>query len=381
MTTRSQLLNNVLRTWDESIEGYLYLRWLIDPDLSSALEGKGHPQLEGGDILREAVLEITLGDGIRRESVNKALDEFCTQLQQEDAESVREVATKIASWILDMPSAIRGRTEDIGKYGHSTGLGRLGFLKFIAELNRINRGISDEDFKADFPEIGGSLERWKSLLANEQTSAEIAARCRTTTEVTANAVKTEQGDGKLLWRFLMAVLLDFRRQKLAQALTLERVFDDWKTENNLDRHYSYELVARLPQIVDRASVLERVQHKEVANKSVRQFFNEAHDVFLYGFDTACIALCRSLIEHALRDKLGVSRKDRRRLEFMIQEAEDKKLLDGIGLTSAESVEEAGNHIMHNIPLLRSTAQTVLDHTRIVLNKLYGDAANDETKCD
>jgi hypothetical protein len=60
MTTRSQLLNNVLRTWDESIEGYLYLRWLIDPDLSSALEGKGHPQLEGGDILREAVLEITL---------------------------------------------------------------------------------------------------------------------------------------------------------------------------------------------------------------------------------------------------------------------------------------------------------------------------------
>jgi hypothetical protein len=48
MTTRSQLLNNVLRTWDESIEGYLYLRWLIDPGLSIAFEGKGHPQLEAG---------------------------------------------------------------------------------------------------------------------------------------------------------------------------------------------------------------------------------------------------------------------------------------------------------------------------------------------
>jgi hypothetical protein len=205
--------------------------------------------------LREAVLEITAGEGLRRESLDKALDEFCSRLLKEDAESVREVATKIASWILDMPSAIRDRTEVTGKYGHSGGLGRLGFLKFIAELNRLNRSISVEDFKADFPEIGESLERWNSLLANEQALAKIAARSRTTTEVTANAVKTELEDGKLLWRFLVAVLLGLRRQRLGQALTLERVFGDWKTENNLDRHYSYELVTKLPQIVDRASVL------------------------------------------------------------------------------------------------------------------------------
>lgn len=31
--------------------------------------------------------------------------------------------------------------------------------------------------------------------------------------------------------------------------------------------------------------------------------------------------------------------------------------------------------MHNIPLLRRTAEKVLYDTRIVLNKLYGDAAN------
>ena len=88
-------------------------------------------------------------------------------------------------------------------------------------------------------------------------------------------MEAEQEDGKLLWRFLMAVLFEIRRQKPAQELSLARVFDDWKTENNLDRHYSYELVARLPQIVDRALVLEHVQHKEVANETVRRLFNEA----------------------------------------------------------------------------------------------------------
>lgn len=381
MTTRSQLLSSILRTWDQSIEGYLYLRWLVDPDLSSALEGKGYQQVEGGDVLREAVLEITSGNGPQRGSIDKALEEFCAQLQLEDAGHVREAATEIASRILDMPSAIRAKIEDIGKYGHSTGLGRLGFLKFIAELQRMNRDISDEDLKADFPEIGESLERWKSLLTNEQTSAEIAARSRTTTEVTASAVEAEQEDGKLLWRFLMAVLFEIRRQKPAQELSLARVFDDWKTENNLDRHYSYELVARLPQIVDRALVLEHVQHKEVANETVRRLFNEAHEVFLYGFDTACIALCRSLVEHALKNKVPPLPDESRELGSLIERASRARLLDGAELDSARRVARAGNDVMHNLSNLRKKAQEVLYCSRIVLNKLYGDAAGSKTESD
>jgi len=52
MTTRSQLLNTILRTWDQSIEGCLYLKWMIDPDAARALEGIGRPQLEGGHPAR-----------------------------------------------------------------------------------------------------------------------------------------------------------------------------------------------------------------------------------------------------------------------------------------------------------------------------------------
>jgi hypothetical protein len=101
---------------------------------------------------------------------------------------------------------------------------------------------------------------------------------------------------------------------------------------------------------------------EVKNQSVCSLFQEAHESFLYGFDTACIALCRSLVEHLLRDKLSVSRSEQRRLEFMIDEAETKKLLDGHERDCAEKVEAAGNKIMHNIPNLRSTAEEVLDCT-------------------
>jgi len=81
-----------------------------------------------------------------------------------------------------------------------------------------------------------------------------------------------------------------------------------------------------------------------------------------------------VLEHALRDKLSVARSEQRRLEFMIEEAESKNLLDCYERDCAEKVEEAGNKIMHNIPNLRSTSEEVLNSTRIILNKLYGDTA-------
>jgi hypothetical protein len=64
MSTRSRLLTNILRTWDHSIEGYLYLRWLIDPDVADCLGRITHPELEGGDVLREAVLDVLEGPGL-----------------------------------------------------------------------------------------------------------------------------------------------------------------------------------------------------------------------------------------------------------------------------------------------------------------------------
>ena len=104
-----------------------------------------------------------------------------------------------------------------------------------------------------------------------------------------------------------------------------------------------------------------------------QLFQEAHDAFLHGFDAAAIALCRSLVEHALKHKLSAG--GRQGLAELIKLAGKNKLLGGQSIEKiAGSVQKAGNNIMHDVANLQHTAQVVLAYTRGILNELYGVAA-------
>ena len=105
---------------------------------------------------------------------------------------------------------------------------------------------------------------------------------------------------------------------------------------------------------------------------MKALFQAAHEVYLYGFDIACIALCRGLIDHALKDKLSVLPSERPALRSLIDRAARARLLDGREQKRAERVEEAGNKAMHDLSNLRGRAQEVLDCTRSVLNKLYAE---------
>jgi len=55
---------------------------------------------------------------------------------------------------------------------------------------------------------------------------------------------------------------------------------------------------------------------EVENQIVSSLFQQAHEAFLYGFDHASIALCRSLLDHALKDKLCALRGKQQNLRIM-----------------------------------------------------------------
>lgn len=70
MSTRSKLLRTVLRAWDQSVEGSLYLDWLVEAD----------PGLDGGLVLREAVLEWAEAEEPVSQSSEKALAEFLRQV-------------------------------------------------------------------------------------------------------------------------------------------------------------------------------------------------------------------------------------------------------------------------------------------------------------
>lgn len=139
-----------------------------------------------------------------------------------------------------------------------------------------------------------------------------------------------------------------------------------------DRYYAEQIVNCLEQAVERASALAPVQLKVTSNP-VRALFQAAHQVYVYGFDIACIALCRGLLDHALKDKLSVPSSERPALRSLIDRAVRARLLERTERNCAQRVEEAGNKAMHDLSNLRGTAQEVLDCTRAVLNKLYAES--------
>jgi len=324
MSTRSKLLLNVLRAWDQSVEGALYLDWLVEAD----------PALDGGLVLREAVLEWNENEEPASEPVAKALAEFCARLSPGSASAVREKTAEMVAARSQIAQAIRESVRALRELRQELGCGRLEALnKLAAELQR---GAMDE-----------SQTSWKRIAAVQEFSAKTAALRRTTAA---------------------PVVMEAEWQRVAADAPPPTPASQDTTEE-LDRYYSYQLVTRLEQIAERASALDPIQLK-VASDPVKDLFQAAHEVYLYGFDVACIALCRSLIDHALKDRLAVPPNERPALRSLIDRARRAKLLDEPGRHSAEEVEEAGNKAMHNLSNLRRTAGEVLACTRRVLNKLY-----------
>jgi hypothetical protein len=324
MSTRSKLLLNVLRAWGQSIEGALYLDWLVEAD----------PALDGGLVLREAVLEWNETEEPASEPVEKALAEFCARLSPGTASAVREKTVEMVAARSQIAQAIRESVRALRKLRQELGCGRLEALnKLAAELQR---GAMDE-----------SQTSWKRIAALQELAAKTAALRRTTAA---------------------PVDMETEWQRVAPDAPPPAPASPDTTEE-LDRYYSYQLVTRLEQIAERASALDPIQLK-VASDPVKDLFQAAHEVYLYGFDVACIALCRSLIDHALKDRLSVPPNERPALRSLIDRARRAKLLDEPGRHHAEEVEEAGNKAMHNLSNLRRTAGEVLACTRRVLNKLY-----------
>ncbi|MFZ3213720.1 MAG: hypothetical protein WA188_19615 [Terriglobales bacterium] len=323
MSTRSKLLLNVLRAWDQSVEGALYLDWLVESD----------PALDGGLVLREAVLEWNETEEPASEPVEKALAEFCARLSRGTASAVRAKTAEMVAARSQIAQAIRESVRALRKLRQELGCGRLEALNQLAD--ELQRDAMDE-----------SQSPWRRIAAVQELSAKTAALRRTSAE---------------------PVDLEGEWQRVAADVPPPRASQD--TTEELDRYYSYQLVDRLEQIAERASALDPIQLK-VTSEPVKDLFQAAHEVYLYGFDVACIALCRSLIDHALKDRLSVPPNERPALRSLIDRAQRSNLLDEAERHSAEEVEEAGNKAMHNLSNLRRTAGEVLACTRKVLNKLY-----------
>jgi hypothetical protein len=344
---RSRLLKKVLETWDYSEEGQQYLIWLIKPEAAN---------LDGGDILREAVLDVMEEDDylqvLRVKEMEQGLEEFFkeVQLPPSTESSVREHSFALVTALSKWAEGIRSKVQVIAELRRALKRNRLETLEIVTQL--INSEVQNNEMLA--------FRRFELACKGFDLAEDLAARVTALSRTTAERLNPEEEWRKL--SFDGSSFQDPRRESADEELISER----------LGQYYSYQLVSRLETIVRRGSTLQPM-NIEVKSQSVSRLFREAHEVFLHGFDAASIALCRSLVDQALRDKLSVPQDQQQSLKSMIERAEREKLIDRNERGRAETVRKAGNEVVHDVSKvsnLQDTAADVLDCTRIVLNKLY-----------
>jgi hypothetical protein len=315
-----------------------------------------------------AVLDVVEGKGLQQNFIDDAIEEFCATLPTEEAVLTREEARRIGSWLMDLESDIRDRSKAYDAFG----------LQILARMNCDNSSVSQDGIAEDFPNQE-TLDRRSKVIESEKRLADFEALSRTTLGATLD---TDDSERRVRTRnFVRQILLDAQwRKEHSKTNSIRSAFEGWETAEKLDRYYASQLVTRLEQIVERAAPLEQVQ-LEINDVFVKQLFQSAHETFLYGFDFACIALCRSLVEHALNNKLSPPASESRQLGSLIERASREKVLTDPELEAARKVFRAGNDVMHNLTNLRKTAQEVLDCTRLVLNSLYGAHLAEEADAD
>jgi hypothetical protein len=342
MSDRSELINRVLRAWDFSREGREYLDWLLRPEAE---------KLDGGAVLREAVLDVMEDDTqlieLRRQKQQTGLEELLSSLPPKKRKKVQKATDDINVLLRQQVESLRQQAHSLRKIRHILNWDRIETLRFLSEL--IDSQTADE--------LTSILKRHE--VAREVASA-VAALRRTRTEEVDIEARWKAHSSENPWTEMVESIANDPG---------ESGFDDYREK--LDRHYAQEAVRRLDGVIDRAAALNPV-NLQVKDPIVIRLFQEAHDVYLYGFDAAAIALCRSLIEHALRNKLSPGGRDG--LEALITIADKNKVLGSQSIKDARTVQRAGNKIMHDVAKLPHSAQAVLECTRGVLNELYGVAA-------
>jgi hypothetical protein len=168
--------------------------------------------------------------------------------------------------------------------------------------------------------------------------------------------------------------------KAAQQLLSVWKLIDFGLLEGLDAKYAHEVVEKLSKIIARIMQLNALPTLSIPNRSVQLAFEEAHRCYLYGFRTACAALCRATVESSLQEALDASGYkgvlgDNASLREMLQLPKAKTLLGDLRFF-ADEVRLAGNDAVHDASKFEKRypadrVQELLLKTRKIIEHLYG----------
>ena len=182
----------------------------------------------------------------------------------------------------------------------------------------------------------------------------------------------------------------------------EDLFRKWIPENlgaGLEEAYAFEMLNKLDQVVGRSKqeAVQKILFLENVPEGVDDYMAEAAACFRYGFDKACLAVCRTALEEMLKRRIeydhgkkAIQTYDKRQerwvdkdLYALIQDAHTtygpkrrrSKYLNGPHYRSADQIRKWGNGAVHgssSIPrgVVESRAQKALLYSKQILEHLW-----------
>jgi len=146
-------------------------------------------------------------------------------------------------------------------------------------------------------------------------------------------------------------------------------------------HYADEISHLFPKLIRRAERLRVVPTQEKVPPEVRRYLEEASKCYIYGRFIACIIVCRSAIEFAIRERL-LSRGQERALSAMKNQRSDSlwSLIDLARdvfprvlkptLDDADEIRRAARDAVHISEPKPETCKDMFIKTRGVIGELY-----------
>jgi len=146
-------------------------------------------------------------------------------------------------------------------------------------------------------------------------------------------------------------------------------------------HYSQEVANLFPRLIHRAETLRVLAAQNMAPPSVQNYLEEASKCYLYGRFIACLIVCRSAIEFALRERLTAFGKESELVKMKYAREDSLKNIILVcrpifprtfkpTLDDADQVRREASNAVHNMEPSAETCKQMFIKTRGILSELY-----------
>lgn len=154
------------------------------------------------------------------------------------------------------------------------------------------------------------------------------------------------------------------------AQNIVKNLDDLQIKFAYQDFYAYQFVDKLQYIVSRALRIREVFAKKNVSEEIKTICKEAYLCFIQGYHVASIALCRSIVEVLLKERLNVEIGELGKLNDI---AYDRGIYSKGTWDRINQIRRRGNEILHEIAKGKSPSEydnlKILRFTQEILQTL------------